>query len=69
MSKKQNVTAQRRDFLKGVAAAGGAAALALASNRAIASTPEKPSDADDSAEAKGYRKTAHVKAFYASARL
>ena len=69
MTRKQSVEQHRRDFLKGVAAAGGAVALAAASRNAISGSAETPSEANESAESKGYRKTSHVKAFYASARI
>ena len=62
--KKDGVRTDRRGFLKlaGLAPVAGGAALVAgtASDPAEAATPEK---------GKGYRETAHVKAYYESARF
>ncbi len=69
MTDNQRIAHQRRTFLKGMAAASGAAALTLASSNAVAASIEEGPEADERAKSKGYRKTSHVKDFYASARI
>ncbi len=62
----------RRAFIKGVAAAGGATAVAVVGGAAIANvlpdeTPQAQAKA--SPENKGYRETEHVKKYYRLAQL
>lgn len=61
----------RRTFLKGVAAAGGATAVAVAGGAAVADlTPEEAPKAEAKApESKGYRETAHIREYYRLAQL
>ncbi|MDJ0863917.1 MAG: twin-arginine translocation signal domain-containing protein [Gammaproteobacteria bacterium] len=69
MTEKQRIAHQRRNFIKGVAAAGGAVALTLAARNATAASSDDRSKAEGDAESKGYRRTPHVDAFYASTRI
>jgi nitrous oxide reductase len=69
MRKKQiqnekNVTG-RRKFLKGAAAAGGAAALA-SGQRAVAASD---SIAVDASSGSGYQESGHIRDYYKTARL
>jgi hypothetical protein len=67
MSRKTRVdTEARRRVLKGLAAAGGAAALAATAGRAIAAPVV---EAPATPERKGYRETAHVLKYYEKAGL
>ena len=59
---------ERRDFLKGVAVAGGAAALAAVGQPAVAGE-QQAAATDSPAPSKGYQVTAHVKAYYDSLRI
>ena len=54
----------RRSFLKGAAAAGGAVSVAVATG---ASAAVEEDSAPTGAEAKGYRETAHIRAYYETA--
>ena len=69
MIEKQRVAHQRRNFLKGMAAAGGAAALTLAARNAPGAGTDVGSKPEGGAKSKGYRRTPHVDAFYASTRI
>lgn len=72
MSKKlQRPRRDRRTFLKGVAAAGGATAVAVAGGAAVADvSPEAAPTAGASApESKGYRETDHIREYYRLAQL
>jgi nitrous oxide reductase len=66
--KPHNETLNRRGFLKSAAALGGAAAATALSGTAAAETPGKPM-AETRPEAKGYRETPHVLAYYERARF
>jgi len=64
---KTRFTANRRIFLKGATAAGGAAALTAASAAGLvdADTEQKPApDVVDKTTSKGYHETQHIKDFY-----
>ena len=69
MTEKQRIANQRRNFLKGMAAAGGAAALTLAARNATAASTDDSPKAEGDAKPKGYRRTPHIDAFYASTRI
>ncbi len=69
MTEKQRIARQRRSFLKGMAAAGGAAALTLAARHATAANTDDTPKAEGDSKPKGYRRTPHVDAFYASTRI
>ncbi|MBD3609410.1 MAG: twin-arginine translocation signal domain-containing protein [Gammaproteobacteria bacterium] len=58
-------TLERREFLKGAAAAGGAVALGMATGEAVASV--EPAEVKKTA-AKGYHETQHIRDYYKSAR-
>ncbi len=58
----------RREFLKGAAAAGGAVTVAVAAGGASAATPDAAQAGAD-ASGKGYRETAHVRAYYKTAAM
>ncbi len=71
-NKTQRPRRDRRSFIKGVAAAGGATAVAVAGGAAVADVlpDEAPqAQANASPEKKGYRETEHVKKYYRLARL
>ena len=66
----QHIT-DRRLFLKGVIAAGGATALTAVAAPHLADPPEdKQADAGGNPDAlsQGYRETAHIKAYYRTLR-
>ena len=69
MFDKQSVARQRRSFLKGVAAAGGATALAAMPRNAVSGESGKPKKADEKPSSKGYRETTHIRDYYASLRI
>lgn len=62
-SEKEN---DRRKFLKGVAAAGGAATVALAAGSAEAG---EVSAGETDAQARGYRLTQHIEDYYKTAKM
>lgn len=57
---------ERREFLKGTAAAGGAVALGMVSGHAIADSDEDK--APEKKESKGYHLTQHIRDYYRTAR-
>lgn len=67
MSKQEQAGADsgRRDFLKTLGVAGGAVAVAAVSGEASAEVNEA---ADAAPSARGYNKTEHVRAYYATCR-
>ena len=68
---KTRFTANRRIFLKGAAAVGGAAALTAVSATGLvdADTEKQPApDATNKTASKGYHETQHIKDFYRSLR-
>ena len=69
MAKNLRNAKERRNFLKGVAAASGAAALAAVSRQGVANETATPNQAEKSDSSEGYRETSHVKDYYASARI
>lgn len=67
MSRKTVDNKTRREFLKGLAVAGGATAMVAVTGRAYAEptkpeTPAKPA-------AKGYHETPHIRTYYQKARI
>lgn len=66
MSKRVREGVTRRAFLKGSVAAGAAAAAAAAVSGEALAAPEAPKE---TAKAKGYRDSDHVRAYYKSARM
>lgn len=66
--KHQNETLTRRGFLRSAAAMGGAAAATALSGTVAAETPGKPL-VETQPEAKGYRETPHILAYYERARF
>ncbi len=71
-NKTQRPRRDRRAFIKGVAAAGGATAVAVAGGAAVANVlPDETPQAQAKAgpENKGYRETEHVKTYYRLAQL
>ncbi len=69
-SKTERPKRDRRAFIKGVAAAGGATAVAIAGGAAIANvSPDETPQAKASPEKKGYQETEHVRKYYRSAQL
>jgi len=69
MSDNQRVAPDRRRFLKGVAAAGGAAAIAAASHQAVSAEDKAKPAPKKATPAKGYQETAHIRAYYRSLRV
>ena len=65
--KSRSKTEERRNFLKTLAAAGGATAAVAISGQAAAS-PE-PDLASEATEDRGYRETPHIRKYYRSATL
>ncbi len=60
----------RREFLvKGMAAVGGAAVVAMAGGRKRASVEESPATTSPAAESQGYRMTPHIREYYEKARF
>ena len=69
MSRKMSsYTADRRTFLKKLAAAGGATAAVAVSGRAAVASPVRD-EASEPAREKGYHETPHIRSYYRSARL
>lgn len=68
MKEGANPALERRTFLKGVAVAGGAAAVVAVTGNTVATESIKH-PADSKSPAKGYQKTSHVKNYYQTARL
>lgn len=69
MSRKMSsYTADRRTFLKKLAAAGGATAAVAVSGRAAVASPEQDT-ASAPAKQRGYHETPHIHSYYRSARL
>jgi hypothetical protein len=69
MSRKMSsYTADRRTFLKKLAAAGGATAAVAMSGRAAVASPEQDT-ASAQAKQRGYHETPHIHSYYRSARL
>ncbi len=66
--KSSSYTADRRTFLKKLAAAGGATAAVAVSGRAAVASPEQGT-ASEPAKQEGYHETPHIKSYYRSARL
>lgn len=71
MGKKRSNTKQtteRRAFLKGVLASGGAAAVAMASTKGLAAPAEAPK-AEPAAKtpSQGYHETPHIRDYYKTA--
>ena len=70
MNVEKSATPTRRAFLKSIAAAGtGAALAAVGTNQALSLDDTSTSVEDAKSASKGYQKTSHVKAYYASARF
>jgi nitrous oxide reductase len=69
MNETPKVATGRRAFLKRAAVAGGAATVAVAGVAAVADVaPESADKAALEQGSKGYRMTAHIAAYYRSAR-
>ena len=69
MSRKMSsYTADRRTFLKKLAAAGGATAAVAMSGRAAVASPEQDTTSEP-AKQRGYHETPHIHSYYRSARL
>ncbi|MFQ5660274.1 MAG: twin-arginine translocation signal domain-containing protein [Gammaproteobacteria bacterium] len=58
---------KRREFLKGILAMGGATAVTAVTRQADAEEPS--TTAESPGQAKGYRESAHVRAYYQSAKF
>ncbi len=58
----------RRDFLKGVVAAGGSAVLLTSITQTAQAEHGDAGTPDSSVDSRGYQETPHVRAYYASAR-
>ncbi len=63
----RKITKGRRDFLKTLAAAGGATAAVAISGQAAASPEQAPASAAN--EERGYRETPHIRKYYRTAKL
>lgn len=59
-------TEERRNFLKTLAAAGGATAAVAISGQAAATEPDLAAEAT---EDRGYRETPHIRNYYRTAKL
>ena len=68
MKAKQLPRETRRDFLKGVVAAGGSAVLMSSITQTAHAEHGDAGTPDSSADSRGYQETPHVRAYYASAR-
>ncbi len=66
--KSSSYTADRRTFLKKLAAAGGATAAVAVSGRAAVASPAEDA-VPGPAKQKGYHETPHIRSYYRSARL
>jgi len=66
----KNKTLERREFLKGAAAAGGAVALGMVAGGAMANTepPSREQATADAAKSQGYHLTQHIRDYYNSTR-
>ncbi len=69
MKVKNPVASERRRFLKGMAAAGGTAALAAMTHEATSGENEATSGEAPGKRSKGYRLTAHIRDYYRSLRI
>ena len=67
MSRKTVDKKTRREFLKGLAVAGGATAMVAVTGRAYAEPTE--SEAPAKPAAKGYHETPHIRTYYQKARI
>ena len=68
---KTRFTANRRIFLKGAAAAGGAAAIATVAASGLADAGDEAAELPDVADnkaSKGYHETQHIKDYYRTLR-
>ena len=65
--KSSSYTADRRTFLKKLAAAGGATAAVAVSGRAAVASPEQGSTPEPARD-RGYHETPHIRSYYRSAR-
>jgi FtsP/CotA-like multicopper oxidase with cupredoxin domain len=68
MIDETRVDAERRGFLKALAVAGGAGAVAAVAPGVSAGSPSGAAPPASEAP-RGYRETDHVRAYYASARV
>jgi len=68
MKAKQLPGEARRDFLKGVVAAGGSAVLLTSITQVAQAEHWDAGTPDSSVDSRGYQETPHVRAYYASAR-
>lgn len=68
MSDRKAVSTSRRGFLKALTVAGGATAVSAALPVAASATPPQAARTGTE-EPQGYRETAHVRAYYESARI
>ena len=66
--KSSSYTADRRTFLKKLAAAGGATAAVAMSGRAAVASPGQDTTSEPEKQ-KGYHETPHIRSYYRSARL
>ena len=66
--KSSSYTADRRTFLKKLAAAGGATAAVAMSGRAAVASPGQGTKSEPP-EQEGYHETPHIHSYYRSARL
>ena len=60
---------ERRSFMKGLAAAGGAAALGGLADATLAADEEGPADTGQASDARGYRETPHIRDYYRTLRF
>ena len=68
MTAKQFPGEARRDFLKGVVAAGGSAVLMTPITQTAHAARGDAGTPDSTVDSRGYQETPHVRAYYASAR-
>ncbi len=68
-SKAKPTRTSRREFLKGAAVMGGAAALAVVAREGTAATPDGGQVATPSEKRKGYHVTPHIQQYYDKARM
>ncbi len=66
-NEQQQVGQDRRAFLKGMAVAGGATAVVVATAGAANAAPQQP--AQNKPRSQGYRLTAHINRYYETARF
>lgn len=70
MSERRKVAdSSRRNFLKGVAVAGGAAAVTAGARAAVEADTDTDEEQSQASASRGYRVTPHIAKYYEKARF